>query len=70
VKLLLEHEASPNLTDDKGCSPLHLAAWTGNVHIVKLLICHGPSVTLINLLVSYQLFKLLFNTLTAGGISG
>lgn len=51
VKLLLEHEASTNIVDVKGSSPLHLAAWTGNVDIVRLLL-GGPSVCNVNLTVS------------------
>jgi ankyrin repeat protein len=52
VQLLLAHEASTNILDAKGSSPLHLAAWTGNVDIVRLLLCHGPSVPNVNLTVS------------------
>lgn len=52
VQLLLAHEASTNILDVKGSSPLHLAAWTGNVDIVRLLLCHGPSVPNVNLTVS------------------
>ena len=58
VQLLLAHEASTNILDVKGSSPLHLAAWTGNVDIVRLLLCHGPSVPNVNLTVSsrYTMF--------------
>ena len=52
VQLLLAHEASTNILDVKGSSPLHLAAWTGNVDIVRLLLCQGPSVPNVNLTVS------------------
>jgi hypothetical protein len=52
VQLLLAHEASTNILDVKGSSPLHLAAWTGNVDIVRLLLCRGPSVPNVNLTVS------------------
>jgi hypothetical protein len=52
VQLLLAHEASTNILDVKGSSPLHLAAWTGNVDVVRLLLCHGPSVPNVNLTVS------------------
>lgn len=38
VKVLLMHEASPNLPDNHGTSPLHLAAWSGHHEIVKLLL--------------------------------
>ncbi|KAG8221864.1 hypothetical protein J437_LFUL003240 [Ladona fulva] len=49
VQLLLGHEASTNIADGKGSTPLHLAAWTGNEDIVRLLLCHGPSVPNVNL---------------------
>ncbi|KAK1788783.1 hypothetical protein P4O66_002592 [Electrophorus voltai] len=31
------------MADTKGCFPLHLAAWRGDVDIVRILIHHGPS---------------------------
>uniref|UniRef100_A0A8C7ZFT6 Ankyrin repeat and sterile alpha motif domain containing 1B n=1 Tax=Oryzias sinensis TaxID=183150 RepID=A0A8C7ZFT6_9TELE len=43
VLKLLQFEASTNVADSKGCSPLHLAAWRGDVDIVRILIHHGPS---------------------------
>lgn len=43
VLKLLQFEASTNTADSKGCSPLHLAAWRGDVDIVRILIHHGPS---------------------------
>ena len=52
VALLLEHEASPNITDSKGSSPLHLAAWAGHADIVRVLLTAGVRVTQINLKVS------------------
>jgi ankyrin repeat protein len=57
VQLLMAHEASTNIVDVKGSSPLHLAAWTGNVDIVRLLLCRGPSVPNVNLTVSYVLLN-------------
>jgi ankyrin repeat protein len=55
VVLLLEHEASPNIVDSKGSSPLHLAAWAGHSDIVRLLLTTGVRVTQINLKVSLSL---------------
>lgn len=43
VETLLRNEALTNIADNKGCYPLHLAAWKGDEHIVKLLIHQGPS---------------------------
>lgn len=43
VLKLLQFEASTNVADNKGCFPLHLAAWRGDVDIVRILIHHGPS---------------------------
>ena len=51
VKLLLQHEASTNIVDAKGSSPLHLAAWSGNSEIVRLILSQGPSVPDVNLTV-------------------
>lgn len=56
VELLLSYEASTNIVDTKGSSPLHLAAWTGNLDIVRTLLCHGPSVPNVNLMVRFRLF--------------
>lgn len=51
VRLLLDHDASTNIVDIKGSSPLHLAAWSGNTEIVKLLLT-GHSPCNVNLTVS------------------
>lgn len=36
--MLLAHDASCNLPDVRGSSPLHLAAWAGHQDIVKILL--------------------------------
>jgi ankyrin repeat protein len=53
VKLLLNHEASTNIVDAKGSSPLHLAAWSGNSEIVRLILSQGPSIPNVNLTVFF-----------------
>ena len=52
VELLVSYEASCNSADDKGSSPLHLAAWAGNFEVVKTLLTKGPSIANVNLTVS------------------
>lgn len=52
VRLLLQYEASTNVVDAKGSSPLHLAAWAGDAEIVRLILSQGPSVPKVNLAVS------------------
>ena len=52
VELLLSYEASCNSADDKGSSPLHLAAWAGHAPIVEMLLTRGPSIANVNLTVS------------------
>lgn len=37
VEALLRNEALTNIADNKGCYPLHLAAWKGDQRIVQLL---------------------------------
>jgi len=53
VQLLLCNEASTNVVDHKGAAPLHYAAWRGNVDIVRLLLCHGPSIPNVNHMVIF-----------------
>ena len=48
----MSYEASCNSADDKGSSPLHLAAWAGNKEIVDMLLTKGPSIANVNLTVS------------------
>lgn len=38
IELLLEHKASPNITDKVGMTPMHLAARKGAAEIVQLLL--------------------------------
>ena len=38
VKMLLENDASPNMLDKSGCSPLHVAITVKNTEIVELLV--------------------------------
>ena len=44
TKLLLEHKANPNSTNDSGATALHLAAGKGNLEIVELLLAQGAEV--------------------------
>lgn len=62
VALLLEHEASPNIVDNKGSTPLHLAAWAGHADIVRLILTQGVRITQINLRVSQKFFSSLDQT--------
>ena len=48
VELLLKYEASANILDCKVCTPLHLAAWSGNADICRLLLQQGPSLARIH----------------------
>ena len=52
--MLLSHEASVNVQDQKGSTPLHLAAWAGHTDVVDILLDQGPSVPIVNHQVSYQ----------------
>ena len=51
MALLLSHEASTNIVDLKGSSPLHLAAWSGSEEIVRLLLTSTHSVPNVNMTV-------------------
>ena len=44
VKLLLEHDADPNIPTKGGYSPLGTAAFRGRIDMVKLLIAHGAKI--------------------------
>ena len=48
----MSHEASVNLADHRGSTPLHLAAWTGSVEVVRTLITHGPGIANVDCVVS------------------
>jgi len=41
---LLRRGANPNLKDSNGCVPLHYAAESGNLDVVKLLVTHHANV--------------------------
>ena len=56
VELLLKMQASANIPDQRGCFPLHLAAWRGNADICRILLCRGPSVAKVNA----QVIKIVF----------
>ena len=43
VCLLLRCGASTTIPDCSGSGPLHLAAWKGDLEVVKVLISQGPS---------------------------
>ena len=43
MAFLLQCQASTQIADSSGSYPLHLAAWKGDLDIVKLLVERGPS---------------------------
>ena len=43
IKLLLKKGADPNITNDDGLSPLHVAVNKQNISIVKLLLKYGAN---------------------------
>ena len=43
VSLLLKCGASTTITDSSGSCCLHLAAWRGDLEIVRILVSQGPS---------------------------
>jgi ankyrin repeat protein len=45
VKLFLELGADPNIQDLEGDTPLHNAAYWGNVDVVRLLLVYGADPT-------------------------
>lgn len=64
VEALLRNEALTNIADNKGCYPLHLAAWKGDERIVKLLIHQGRSNPQINEQVCHSCVLVLLVTAT------
>jgi ankyrin repeat protein len=44
VEALLKRGADPAATDDRGMTPLHIAAWEGYAQHVRLLLSHGSPV--------------------------
>jgi len=48
VNLLLRCGASTSIVDNSGSAPLHLAAWKGDVEVVKMLVTQGPSYANVN----------------------
>ena len=48
AKILIEHGAKINVTDENGSSPLIFAATCGNVSVAKIFIAHGAEVNLQN----------------------
>lgn len=44
ISVLLRHGASMSVEDTKGDTPLHLAAWAGNVEALGSLLAHGADV--------------------------
>ena len=69
VETLLRFEACANMSDNKGCHPLHLAAFNGHAEICKMLLVHGPSYANVNEQVSnlYHFIKQDFNFRWLGG---
>ena len=53
VAFLLQCQASTQIADSSGSYPLHLAAWKGDLDIVKLLVERGPSRANVNQQVCY-----------------
>ena len=48
ARLLLEYGANPNKFDDDSESPLTLAAWKGNLSLVKILVAAGARINYLN----------------------
>ena len=64
VSFLLQCQASTQIADSSGSYPLHLAAWKGDLDIVKLLVERGPSRANVNQQVSVLLcvvYNIAFN---------
>lgn len=61
VELLLKMQASTNIPDNRGCFPLHLAAWRGNAEICRILLTQGPSTAKVNAQVTDVHFLLIID---------
>jgi cytohesin len=56
TQLLLEHGADPNIQQQDGDTPLHVAAFRGDVEATQLLLSYGAKVDIKNYLVSPRKF--------------
>ena len=56
VRLLIQYEAQVTLPDNRGCFPLHLAAWNGHSDICEELLSSSDARWKIN----EQVFQIIF----------
>ena len=57
VRHLLSVDANPCITNDKGATPLHLAAFKGDSEIVAMLLAHNTPPVNVNHVVSLMFEK-------------